>query len=74
MAAFPELPGELRQVFPKSFWSWWQAFRSYLLSEFVTQGDVEVSTASSGIVLKSPDGTRWRVTVTNAGVLVVTAL
>ena len=74
MAAFPELPSELQQTFPSSFWFWWQAFRSYLLSEFVTQGDVEVSTAASGVILRSPDGNRWRVTVSNVGALVVTAL
>lgn len=32
MAAFPELPGELRQVFPNSFWNWWQALRTWLLT------------------------------------------
>lgn len=31
MAVFPELPGELRGVFPGPFWNWWQALRTWLL-------------------------------------------
>ena len=31
MAAFPEMPGELRAFFPNSFWNWWQALRTWLL-------------------------------------------
>ena len=34
-----------------------------------TQGDIESTTATKGLVLKSPNGNRWRVTVSNAGVL-----
>lgn len=30
-------------------------------------GDVEARTLAAGIILSSPDGTRWRVTVSNAG-------
>jgi hypothetical protein len=37
-------------------------------------GDIEVLTASRGIILKSPDGTRFRVTVDNAGALSTTSL
>jgi len=32
MAAFPELPGELRSNFPNSFWNWWQALRTWLVA------------------------------------------
>jgi len=35
--------------------------------------DVEITDATKGIVLKSPGGARFRITVTNAGALVVTA-
>lgn len=35
--------------------------------------DVEITHTTKGIVLKSPDGTRYRVTVANGGSLVVTA-
>jgi hypothetical protein len=35
----------------------------------VTGGDVEVTDSASGIILKSPDGTRYRVTVSDLGVL-----
>ena len=35
----------------------------------VTGGDVEVTDSASGIILKSPDGTRYRVTVSDLGIL-----
>ena len=37
-------------------------------------GDVEVSTIAKGLILKSPDGTRYRVTVANGGTLSVAAV
>jgi hypothetical protein len=30
-------------------------------------GDVEVTTLNKGVIVKSPNGTRWRITVDNAG-------
>lgn len=36
--------------------------------------DIEVTTATSGIILKSPNGTRWRITIDDTGTLVRTAL
>jgi hypothetical protein len=40
----------------------------------VTGGDLEASTATKGLILKSPDGTRYRVTVANGGTLSVSAV
>lgn len=37
-------------------------------------GDVEITDFSSGVILRSPDGTRWRFTVNNSGVLAATSL
>ena len=38
-------------------------------------GDVEVGTSTNGIILKSPDGTRYRITVPNGGLtLTITAV
>jgi len=37
-------------------------------------GDIELDEASRGIILKSPNGTRYKLTVDNAGSLVVTAV
>ena len=37
-------------------------------------GDVELDEASSGVILKSPNGTRYKLTVDNAGSLAVTAV
>jgi hypothetical protein len=36
--------------------------------------DVEVLTSGYGLILKSPNGTRWRVTVDDNGVLITTRL
>ena len=40
----------------------------------VAGGDLEASTSTKGLVLKSPDGTRYRVTVANGGTLSVSAV
>ena len=40
----------------------------------VAGGDLEASTVAKGLVLKSPDGTRYRVTVANGGTLSVSAV
>jgi len=37
-------------------------------------GDVEVTNSSDGLILKSPNGTRYRVTVSNGGTLSVSAV
>jgi hypothetical protein len=42
------------------------------VSEF--SGDVEVTDLTKGVVMKSPNGNRWRLTVSNAGVVSATAL
>lgn len=36
--------------------------------------DVEITSATKGVILRSPNGTRWRVTIDNSGNLVRTAL
>ena len=36
-------------------------------------GDIELDEATRGIILKSPNGTKYKVTVDNAGNLAVTA-
>lgn len=36
--------------------------------------DIEVETLNKGVILKSPDGTRYKITVANGGTLTVTAL
>lgn len=38
------------------------------------EGDVEIANSSNGIILESPDGTRYRVTVANGGTLSVSAV
>lgn len=37
-------------------------------------GDVEVETLGAGVIVKSPNGNRWRLTVSNAGVVGATAV
>jgi len=38
-----------------------------------SDGELELTTVSKGIILKSPDGTRYRLTVANGGILTITA-
>ncbi len=40
----------------------------------VTGGDVYVTSVGSGVVIKSPDGNCWRISVSNAGTLSATAI
>lgn len=42
--------------------------------DFVTTRDVEITDSSLGLILKSPDETRYRVTVANGGTLSVSAV
>jgi hypothetical protein len=37
-------------------------------------GDIEITEIGRGVILRSPNGTRWRVTVDNSGTLVRTSL
>lgn len=39
-----------------------------------TTNDIEITDTTKGVILKSPDGTRWRITITNNGELVATSL
>ena len=38
------------------------------------EGDIEVENSTDGLILESPDGTRYRVTVANGGTLSVSAV
>jgi hypothetical protein len=40
-----------------------EKFRQY------SGGDAELMTTAAGVILRSPDGTRWKLTITNAGVV-----
>ena len=40
----------------------------------VTNGDVYVNDATKGIILKSPNGNCWRVTIDNTGTMIRTAI
>lgn len=44
------------------------------LSSPGTAGDIEITLATKGLILKSPDASRWRVTIENDGSLTVTKL
>lgn len=45
----------------------------YLKTVFFSS-DIEVSTIGSGVIIRSPNGTRYRITVDNAGALITTAI
>ena len=36
--------------------------------------DIEITDAARGLILKSPDGSRWRLTINNAGAVAWTKL
>jgi len=44
------------------------------LAKINNVGDIEITNSTNGIILKSPDGTRYRITVTNGGALSSTDL
>lgn len=50
-------------------------FRDLAVRNLTASGDIEASTATKGLILKTPDGTkRYRITVDNAGALVSTLI
>lgn len=67
MAAFPEMPPQLRTTFPASFWNWWQAWRTYMLTALFTNGDMTFTKTGIGPILRSPNGTKFRLIVQDDG-------
>lgn len=52
---------------------WNDAFKGARMAKGVdTKDDLIVDLTTKGLVLKSPDGHYWRVTVSNAGALITT--
>lgn len=46
----------------------------YATKKIISTTDFESGTIGNGFILKSPDSTRWRITISNAGVLTTTSL
>lgn len=46
----------------------------YAAKKVVSSGDFEAADIGEGFIVKSPNGTRWRITVDNAGAITTTAL
>jgi hypothetical protein len=58
--AFPELPPKLRTTFDQlvpGYYNWYQDFKNFMVSRFMTQGDVTCLTKRKGIVLTNAAGT-----------------
>lgn len=51
---------------------WFSAIQTQAVTK-VYASDIEITDSAKGLILTSPNGNRWRVTVSNAGLLVVTA-
>lgn len=64
-----------------------EQYRAYLMNNFrrvadalnrtadkIGSTDIEITVSTAGLILTSPDGTRWRVTVDDLGALDVTAV
>jgi hypothetical protein len=52
----------------------WTNVSNTPLAKINNVGDIEITNSTNGIILKSPDGTRYRITVTNGGALSSTDL
>lgn len=72
--SFPDLtmviqtmPPELREPMQR----WWQAFKVYMMTNLFTQGNIRIMTDGKGVVMPSPDGQLWLVTVDNGGAVSV---
>ena len=52
----------------------WQDSAGTVLAFVNAAGDIEITDAAKGIILKSPDNTRWRITIDNSGALTTTSL
>lgn len=79
MASFgtnePTLRVQQRSTHTEPIQEWWDDFDTtpVMRAKVDTDGTIEILGAGKGIVLASPDGTRWRLTVSNAGALVIAA-
>ena len=49
-------------------------YRDLKLRSLFASSDIEITDSSKGVVLKSPDNTKWRVSVSNAGILTVASI
>ena len=47
---------------------------NYSATKIVVDGDIEVESSLDGVILESPNATRWRITIDNSGTLITTAL
>lgn len=68
--AFPRLPPQIRDFTDKlipGFWSWYQDCTRYW-------SNIESLTDSGSVILRSPDGSRWKVSIDDSGVLHTTKL
>lgn len=45
-----------------------------LLDNYSSVNDIEVSSSTSGIILKDEEGNRWRITIDSSGTLIQTRL
>lgn len=55
-------------------WTRWFQSVAAGLQRIQTLQDIEIEDAAKGLILRAPNGTRYRVTVNNAGVLSTTSL
>jgi len=58
----------------KPFYGWGNLSTGVDVGEIKADGDIELKIDDAGLILSSADGTRYKLTVSNAGALVITAL
>lgn len=57
-----------------TIWTLWFQNLVNGINNIVSQSDIEIVGDTKGLILESPNGTRWRVQVSNAGALTITSL
>lgn len=58
----------------RGFLARWAEIIESACAQKVQAADMEITGSSNGLILESPDGTRWRITIDNAGALTSTSL
>jgi hypothetical protein len=66
----PATMKEIDRQFP-GFEQWYNLLMAFLRTKFDTQGYVRLVTAGTGIYAVSPNGTKYKATVSNAGAWVI---
>ena len=74
---FPEMSTvdlNFQHIFTKSIRMVDEKLYNASVNSLAASQDIEVTASNYGLILKSPDGNRWRVTVSNTGTLLTATI